>query len=91
MTGFAIGLSGTIFGLLLGLLVATYVEPIRAFVSNVLNIPIFPPELFLMAGLPSRIDPMEVLLVVRAVARAYLPRDALSGLARGASSIRSRG
>lgn len=64
MTGFAIGLGGTLLGLALGLLVATYVEPIRAFVSNVLNIPIFPPELFLMAGLPSRIDPMEVTVVV---------------------------
>jgi lipoprotein-releasing system permease protein len=64
MTGFAIGLGGTLLGLALGLLVATYVEPIRAFVSNVLNIPIFPPELFLMAGLPSRIDPMEVTTVV---------------------------
>jgi lipoprotein-releasing system permease protein len=64
MTGFAIGLSGTFIGLALGLLVATYVEPIRAFVSNLLNIPIFPPELFLMAGLPSRIDPGEVTFVV---------------------------
>ncbi len=64
MTGFAIGLMGTLFGLILGLLVATYVEPIRATVSNLLNIPIFPPELFLMAGLPSRIDPAEVVLVV---------------------------
>jgi lipoprotein-releasing system permease protein len=64
MTGFAIGLAGTFLGLVLGLVVATYVEPIRAFVSNALNIPIFPPELFLMAGLPSRIDPSEVVLVV---------------------------
>ncbi|MGV3489876.1 MAG: FtsX-like permease family protein [Devosia sp.] len=64
MTGFAIGLGGTFLGLILGLVFATYVEPIRAFVSNVLNIPIFPPELFLMSGLPSRIDPNEVVLVV---------------------------
>jgi len=64
MTGFAIGLVGTLLGLGLGLLVATYVEPIRATVSGLLNIPIFPPELFLMAGLPSRIDPSEVTLVV---------------------------
>lgn len=64
MTGFAIGLAGTLMGLVLGLVIAIYVEPIRAFVSNLLNIPIFPPELFLMAGLPSRIDPSEVVLVV---------------------------
>ncbi|MBN9310409.1 MAG: ABC transporter permease [Devosia sp.] len=64
MTGFAIGLVGTFLGLVLGLVFAINVEPIRATVSGLLNIPIFPPELFLMAGLPSRIDPTEVVLVV---------------------------
>lgn len=64
MTGFAIGLAGTLLGLILGLVVAINVEAIRATVSSLLNIPIFPPELFLMAGLPSRIDPSEVILVV---------------------------
>jgi lipoprotein-releasing system permease protein len=64
MTGFAIGLTGTLAGLVLGLLVAANAEPLRAFVSGVLNVPIFPPELFLMSSLPSRIDPAEVVLVV---------------------------
>jgi lipoprotein-releasing system permease protein len=64
MTGFAIGLSGTFVGLIVGLIFATNVEAIRSFVSNVLNIPIFPPELFLLSALPSRIDPAEVTFVV---------------------------
>ena len=51
-------------GLILGLVFAINVEAIRATVSNVLNISIFPPELFLMSALPSRVDPSEVVLVV---------------------------
>lgn len=64
MTGFAIGLGGTLIGLVLGLAFAAYVEPIRATVSNLLNISIFPPELFYLSALPSRIDSSEVVLVV---------------------------
>lgn len=64
MTGFAIGLSGTFLGLVLGLVFAINVEAIRSAVSNLFNISIFPPELFLMSALPSRVDPGEVVLVV---------------------------
>ncbi len=64
MTGFAIGLAGTAAGLVLGLLVAVNVEAIRSTISDLLNVSIFPPELFLMAGLPSRVDPGEVTTVV---------------------------
>lgn len=64
MTGFAIGLSGTLLGLILGLVVAVNVEAIRSAISNFFNIAIFPPELFLMSSLPSRVDMHEVGLVV---------------------------
>jgi lipoprotein-releasing system permease protein len=64
MTGFAIGLSGTLLGLILGLVFAINVEAIRSAVSNFFNISIFPPELFLMSSLPSRVDMHEVTLVV---------------------------
>jgi lipoprotein-releasing system permease protein len=64
MTGFAIGLSGTLLGLVLGLLVAANAEVLRAGLSDLFAIPIFPPELFRMSALPSRIDEGEVLLVV---------------------------
>ena len=60
MTGFAIGLAGTVLGLLLGVLVASNAEPLRAFISNLLNVTIFPPEVFYLSSLPSRIDPGEV-------------------------------
>lgn len=64
MTGFAIGFSGTVLGLVLGLLVAANAETLRSGLSNLLSIPIFPPELFMMTSLPSRIDQGEVILVV---------------------------
>lgn len=64
MTGFAIGFTGTVLGLVLGLLVATNAETLRAGLSDLLSIPIFPPELFMMSSLPSRVDEGEVVLVV---------------------------
>ena len=51
-------------GLILGLLVAANAETLRAGLSNLLSISIFPPELFMMSTLPSRIDEGEVILVV---------------------------
>ena len=64
MTGFAIGLSGTFIGLILGLVVAFNAEALRSGISNLLNISIFPPELFQLSSLPSRVDPAEVVAVV---------------------------
>jgi lipoprotein-releasing system permease protein len=45
-------------------LIANNAETLRAFISGILDIPIFPPELFFMAELPSRVDQTEVTLVV---------------------------
>jgi lipoprotein-releasing system permease protein len=64
MTGSAIGLIGTFLGLLLGLFVAANAETLRAGLSNLFSISIFPPELFQMSSLPSRIDQGEVVVVV---------------------------
>lgn len=63
MTGFAIGLMGTVFGLILGVIVASNAEPLRAFISGLTNIPIFPPEVFFLSTLPSKIDVGEVTVV----------------------------
>jgi len=63
MTGFAIGFAGTVIGLLLGVLVASNAESLRAFISGLTNIPIFPPEVFFLSRLPSRIDAGEVTVV----------------------------
>ena len=63
MTGTAIGVTGIVIGVVLGLLVAVNVEPIRAFVSDITGIRIFPPEVYSLSYLPSRTDPSEVIMV----------------------------
>ena len=83
MTGTAIGVIGTLVGCVLGLLIAANAEPLRALVSDVIGVRIFPPEVFFLSALPSKVDPAEVTVVRLPRARPLVPRDALSGLARG--------
>ena len=64
MTGTAIGVAGTLIGLVIGLVIAMYAEPIRAFLSEAIGIRIFPPEIFFLSELPSKINPGEVAIVV---------------------------
>jgi len=63
MTGTAIGVVGTLVGLVLGLIIAANAEPLRAFVSDLIGVRIFPPEVFFLSSLPSRVDPAEVLAI----------------------------
>jgi len=64
ITGMTIGVVGTLIGLVLGLVIADNAEPIRAWLSEVIGIRIFPPEVFFLSALPSKIDPGEVIFVV---------------------------
>jgi lipoprotein-releasing system permease protein len=64
ITGAAIGVSGTFVGLLLGLLVAHYVEALRRFLSWLLGVNLFPAEIYNLPGLPSRIEAHDVMAVV---------------------------
>jgi len=66
ITGTAIGVVGTLAGLLAGLLVAANVESIRQFVEWVFGTKVFPSELYFLARLPAKVDPVEVALVVGA-------------------------
>lgn len=63
MTGTAIGVAGTLLGLILGLLVAANAESIRAFLSDLIGIRIFPPEVFFLSSLPSRVVMGDVLFI----------------------------
>lgn len=60
MTGASIGIVGTAVGLVLGLIVAANAETLRAWVSDVIGVALFPPDVFYLSELPSRIDPFEV-------------------------------
>jgi lipoprotein-releasing system permease protein len=64
ITGTAIGFIGTLVGFVVGLIVAANAETIRASISNFLGVALFPPEVFFLSSLPSRVDPVEVTVVV---------------------------
>jgi lipoprotein-releasing system permease protein len=64
ITGTAIGVAGTLVGFVLGIVIADNAEALRAWVSNVIGVRIFPPEVFFLSALPSRVDPTEVTIVV---------------------------
>jgi len=73
ITGTAIGFIGTIAGFLLGLVLAINAETIRAWISDVIGVALFPPEVFMLSQLPSRVDPTEVTVVlVMALALSFL-------------------
>ena len=64
ITGSAIGIVGTLAGLLLGLVVAHNLEPLRQFVNRVFGLNIFDPNFYLLSRLPSVIVPSDVAAVV---------------------------
>jgi lipoprotein-releasing system permease protein len=63
LTGFAIGLTATIAGVVLGTLFATYIESIRIFLSNILNVEIFPADIYFLDKMPSEINPISILVI----------------------------
>ena len=84
MTGTAIGVIGTHRRRSsLGLLIAANAEPLRAWVSEMIGVRIFPPEVFFLSALPSKVDHDRGDGRRRPRARALLPCDALSGVAGG--------
>jgi len=64
ITGAAIGLLGTLIGAIFGIILALNAETIRAWLSDIFGIVIFPPEIFFLSALPTRIDPVEIGLVI---------------------------
>lgn len=64
ITGTAIGFVGTLIGLVVGLLIAVNAETLRAAISDLLGVTLFPPEVFFLSALPTSIDPVEVAVVV---------------------------
>ena len=56
MTGAAIGVTGTLAGVLLGVVICLNVEPIRQFFSWLSGTTIFNPELYFLSQLPAKMD-----------------------------------
>ena len=62
-TGSMIGIAGTLFGVILGILVSNYLESIRLFLNNYFNINIFPSEIYFLSELPSHINYNSIIFI----------------------------
>ncbi len=64
MTGAAIGVTGTVAGVVLGIVVCLNVESIRQFFSWISGTVLFNPELYFLSKLPAKMDMGETISVV---------------------------
>src|SRR5213075_3285052 len=64
ITGAAIGVVGTLTGLLVGMLICLNIESIRQFLSWLTNTELFSPELYFLSRLPAEVDFGETAAVV---------------------------
>ena len=69
ITGSFIGAAGTLFGVVLGILFSYNIESVRIFLSNVLNIEIFPAEIYFLSKMPSEIS-IPTILTISGIALA---------------------
>ena len=60
LTGFTIGLLGSITGTVFGVIFSFYIEEIRFLIASLFNLEIFPPEIYFLDEMPSEIDPISV-------------------------------
>ena len=63
LTGFIIGFSATIAGLILGILFSLNIETIRIFLSETFNVQIFPEDVYLLTEMPSEINLVSILII----------------------------
>ena len=63
LVGFYIGLTATIFGVLIGVAFSIYIENIRTFLSEIFNISLFPEEIYFLSKMPSEIDVNSIILI----------------------------
>ena len=85
ITGAAIGVVGTFFGFLLGVVVCLNIESIRQFMSWLTNTELFSPELYFLSKLPARHGHGRNHRRGADGADPVAARDALSVVARGAA------
>jgi len=63
LTGFTIGLFATIFGIILGVLFSENIESLRVFLSHVLNVEIFPSDVYFLEEMPSEISLFSIMII----------------------------
>ena len=63
LVGVIIGTSATLFGILLGVTFAIYVENIREFLSTTFDLTLFPEEIYFLSTMPSEIEISSIFLI----------------------------
>ena len=63
LVGVIIGISATLFGILLGVIFSIYVENIREFLSKIFDITLFPEEIYFLSTMPSEINVGSIILI----------------------------
>jgi len=64
ITGTSIGVLGTILGLVIGVLFCVYIEQIRQFLQLLLDMELFPAEIYFLTRIPAKVDWTEVATIV---------------------------
>ena len=63
LIGIIIGLSATMFGVIIGITFSLYIEEIRILISNLFNISIFPEEIYFFSKMPSEINIPSIIFI----------------------------
>ncbi len=85
LTGFTIGFSATLIGVIVGVIFSLNVEKIRVFLSNVFKFELFPSDVYFLEKLPSEINILSIItvfifsLIISALA-SYIPASNISNM-----------
>ena len=63
LTGFTIGFTASIFGIIIGILFSENIESIRVFLSYVMNVEIFPSDVYFLNEMPSEINSFSIMII----------------------------
>jgi lipoprotein-releasing system permease protein len=63
LTGFTIGLTASIFGILVGIIFSENIETVRVFLSHILKVEIFPSDVYFLDKMPSEINPFSIMII----------------------------
>ena len=63
LIGVIIGISATIFGIILGVTFSMYVENLRQLLSTTFDISLFPEEIYFLSSMPSEINTLSIFII----------------------------
>jgi lipoprotein-releasing system permease protein len=63
LTGFTIGFIASVSGIVIGVLFSENIESIRVFLSYILNVEIFPSDVYFLDELPSEINSFSIMII----------------------------